>query len=244
MPSESLGANLLELQALDLDIERAKQELAELPALKELAKKRKSHARLKAEAVKLMAQRKDAETDIADLDAEERACNEGVAAAQARPLDSSDYHQVQALEDELSTFAKRLDKAAHLRTDAQKRLDAARERERQVNDYIKRFEQSILSDAQAARDEATSIQERIAASGKDRERLAASLPALTLERYAVASKRFHGLAVESLEGSVPSVCRTTLQQASLDQLRRSQSDGVAECPYCHRIIVLNAERDA
>lgn len=231
----SVGTDLLVLQELDLELERAKKELSEMPALRELAKKRKSYTRLKTEVTRLMAQRKDAETDLADLDAEERACHEGVAAAQARPLDTGDYRQVQALEEELSNFAKRLDKAAYERTDAQKALAAAREREQQVADYISRFEASIIADTKAAREQAAEIQDRIDHAQAKRNHLMAALPADAAAAYEKAAKRFHGLGVESLSGSVPSVCRTTLQPASLDALRR---DGeVAECPYCHRILV-------
>ena len=231
----SMGTDLLALQELDLELARAKKELADMPALRELAKKRKSYARLKAEAVKLMAQRKDTETDLADLDAEERACHDGVAAAQARPLDTGDYRQVKALEDELSGFAKRLDKAAYERADAQKALDAAREREQQLADYIARFEASVVADTKAAREQAAEIQGRIDHAQTKRDHLIASLPADAATAYVKAAERFHGLGVESLSGSVPSVCRTTLQPASLDALRRAGE--VAECPYCHRILV-------
>lgn len=235
----SVANDLLTLQECELDLARAKKELAELPALSELAKKRKSYARLKAEAVKLMAQRKDAETDLADLDAEERACHEGVTAAQERPLDSGDYRQVQALEEELSSYAKRLDKAAYARKGAIAALDAARAREQQVNDYIARFEASIVADTKAARAAASEIQERIDRDTARREHLLQTLPDKIAGSYRAAVQRFHGLAVEQRQGSVPSICRTTLSPASLDTLRRAGE--VTECPYCHRILVQPAE---
>lgn len=235
----SVGTDLLALQELDLELARAKKELAEMPALRELAKKRKSYTRLKAEATRLMAQRKDAETDLADLDAEELACHEGIAAAQARPLDAGDYRQVQALEEELSGYAKRLDKVAYDRTDAQKSLAAVREREQQLADYIARFEASIVADTKAARKHASEIQARIDHAQAKRDRLIAALPENASAAYIKAAERFHGLGVESLAGSVPSVCRTTLQPASLDVLRRAGE--VAECPYCHRILVQAVE---
>lgn len=231
----SVGADLLSLQELDLEIARAEKELSELPALRELAKKRKSHARLKAEAVKLLARRKDIETELADLDSEERACHEGVDAAQARPLDSGDYRQVQALEDELADLAKRLDKVAFTRKETVARLDAARGREKQMSDYIARFETAIVEDAKAARKQASDIKGRIDSCKAKRARLLATLPEQASDAYAAASKRFHGLGVESLSDNVPSICRTKLQPASLDTLRRKGE--VAECPYCHRILV-------
>lgn len=232
----SLGNDLIQLQELDLAIEREKKGVAEMPVLAELAKKRKSYARLKAEATRLLGERKDAQTALDDLDAEERACHEGVASAQAQPVDSSDYRQVQGLEDELSDLAKRLDKVEYGRKEARAALAAAVEREKKMGDYIARFEQSIVADTRTAREAAAAAQAKIDADTRERDHILGGLDADVRARYLGASKRFHGLAVERLDGTVPSICRTTLQPASLDELRRAGE--VSECPYCHRIIVL------
>lgn len=236
----SIAADLLALQDTDLALERERTQLAELPILAELAKKRKSHARLKSEATRLFAERKDIETELAELDARERACNEGVTAAQARPLDSSDYRAVQELQNELADFAKRLDKLAFTRPEVVTRLEDAREREAKLKAYIERFEQSIVADTRKARSQAASIKQRIEIHESERERIAHRLPADSLAVYEAAAKRFKGLAVERLEGRVPSICRTTLQASSMDELRRAGE--VGECPYCHRLIVLSEEQ--
>lgn len=234
-----VGADLLQMQQIDLAVVRERQSLSEMPELRELAKKRTSRAKLKAEAVKLMAQRKDVETELAELEEEERVCTEGVAAAQARPVNRSDYRQVQDLQEELASFAKRLDKATFSRGEVRERLAEAREREDKLAAYIKRFEDSIVADTRAARERAAGVQARIDEMLAERERLARRIPADVLATYDTASKRFDGLAVEQLEGRVPSVCRTTLQPASLDVLQHGGE--VSECPYCHRMIVCGAE---
>lgn len=234
-----VGADLLQMQQIDLAVVRERRSLAEMPELHELAKKRASRAKLKAEAVKLMALRKDVETELAELDEEERTCTEGVAAAQARPVDRSDYRQVQDLQEELSNFAKRLDKASFSRSDVTARLAEARERENKLATYIKRFEGSIVADTRTAREHAAKIQAHIDEMLAERERLGHRVPADVLATYDAASKRFGGLAVERLEGRVPSVCRTTLQPASLDALQHGGE--VSECPYCHRMIVCGSE---
>lgn len=233
----ALGSDLLKLQDVDLEIVRLDKELNNLPIIVELAKKRASYAKLKAEATKLLAQRKDAEIAVADLDEAETACHEAVAAAQGRQLDAGDYRQVQDLEVELSLLAKRLDKIAYDRPTALEELERAQEKEAQLNDYIKRFEAGIISDTKTAREQATALQDRIAELKATRERLAGHLPVDVLERFERASVRFKGLGVERLQGHVPSACRTALQPASMDQLRHASD--IAECPYCHRILVLN-----
>lgn len=55
----SAGATLLKLQQIDLELARNKSELSNMPELKELASKRKTYVKLKAEMTKLYAQRKD-----------------------------------------------------------------------------------------------------------------------------------------------------------------------------------------
>lgn len=234
-----LGTDLLELQRIGLELERTRKAVEDMPAIRELAEKRKMLARLKAEATKLLALRKDVETDLADLDAEEQACNDGVAAAQARPLDGRDYRQVQELETELATFAKRLDRVAFQRAEAQQRLNTARDKEQKLLAYIPRFEASIVEDTKSARATAGEFQERIEVLTAQREKLMAQLSQEMRRSYEDAHARFNGLAIELLQNNVPSICRTTLQPSSLDQLRRAGD--VSVCPYCHRIIVLSQD---
>lgn len=235
-----LGSDLLKLQELDLECARAEKSLNELPILAELAKKRATYVRLKSEATKLLARRKDAQIAVDDLNEAERAAHDEIAAAQAAEIDSSDYRQVQDLEVKLSLLAKRLDKIAYDRPAAEDALKAAQDKEGQLLDYIKRFEASVVADTKSAREQATELKAKIAGIEQERDRVARRLPEDALERYGKASQRFKGIAVERLEGHVPSVCRTALQPASMDQLRRAID--IAECPYCHRILVVN-ERD-
>ena len=63
----------------------------------------------------------------------------------------------------------------------------------------------------------------------------------TLARYDAAAKRFGGLAVEKLEGNVPSVCRVKLQPSLFSDLKHAGS--IAECPYCHRLLVTEEVAD-
>lgn len=231
-----LGSDLLKLQDFDLELVRMDKELNNLPIIAELAKKRSSYVKLKNEATKLLAQRKDAEIAVTDLDEAKAACHEAVAAAQGRQIDSGDYRQVQDLEVELGLLAKRLDKIAYDRPAALEELAQAQEKEAQLNEYIKRFEAAIIADTKSAREQASALQERIAELKDARARLAAQVPSDVLSRFERASERFKGMGVERLQGNVPSACRTSLQPASMDELRHATE--IAECPYCHRILVL------
>ena len=169
----------------------------------------------------------------------ERACHEAVAAAQARPVDPSDYRAMRDLEEELSNLAKRLERIEFDRPEAREALAAAEERERKLVDYIKRFEAAIVEDTRAARDQASAIQTEIDELSLRRSHLFGRLPEDVQGLYERSSKRFKGLCVERIQGNVPTVCRTALQPASMDALRHATD--YAECPYCHRIIVVNEQ---
>lgn len=233
----SLGADLIKLQEIDLELERNRASLKNLPLIAELAKKRASYMKLKSESTRLLAARKDAQIAYDDLDHSEAACVEAARAARSRPLDPSDYRAVRDLDEELSLLAKKIDKIQFDRPGARRALDAALEREQKFNDYVKRFEESIVADTKRARAQAADLQASIDELERRREHILGILPEDVRTSYERGLVRFKGLAVERLEGNVPTVCRTALQPSSMDALRHA--DEIAECPYCHRIIVLN-----
>lgn len=235
----SLGSDLIKLQETDLELAKLGKQLGSLPIIGELAEKRAALTKLRAEATRLLAVRKDAQIAVDDLDEGERACHEAVAAAQARSVDPSDYRAMRDLEEELSNLAKRLERIEFDRPEAREALAAAEERERKLADYIKRFEAAIVEDTRSARDQASAIQTEIDELSLRRNHLFGRLPEDVQGLYERSSKRFKGLCVERIQGNFPTVCRTALQPASMDALRHATD--YAECPYCHRIIVVNEQ---
>ena len=51
------------------------------------------------------------------------------------------------------------------------------------------------------------------------------------------SYRFRGLAVETIQGNIPTVCHTALQASSMSDLNHD-GRSITHCPYCHRLLVL------
>lgn len=147
----SAGATLLKLQQIDLELARNKSELANMPELKELASKRKTYVKLKAEMTKLYAQRKDLDIELDDLNTTEIQTNNAIEAAKKRHVDGSDYREVQDLENELATLAKRLDKIEHTRKDVVIAHKEALDREARAQAIIAKFEEGVKADTKAAR---------------------------------------------------------------------------------------------
>ena len=99
------GTDLLELQEVDLSLMREQSKLDKMPEVAELARKRASYKKLKAEAAKLLGQRKDADIALEDLREEKHQVEASVTAVQQNAGASSDYQEVKRLEAELSSLA-------------------------------------------------------------------------------------------------------------------------------------------
>lgn len=237
----SAGATLLKLQQIDLELARNKSELANMPELKELASKRKTYVKLKSEMTKLYAQRKDLDIELDDLNTTEIQTNNAIEAAKKRHVDGSDYREVQDLENELATLAKRLDKIEHTRKDVVIAHKEALDREARAQAIIAKFEEGVKADTKAdtkaARAKAADLQAQIDAATKERTALAATLPTEVLTDYERLLKQFRGLAVETIKGNIPTICHTALQASSMSDLNHDGSE-IAHCPYCHRLLVL------
>ena len=232
----TVGENLLTLQEIDLDLARRQAELKELLELKELSRKRSAYKKLKAEETKLIAQRKDLEFELEDLVHAQLETEQKVTEAQHDAEILHDYRQLQDLQMELSDLAKQLDKNAFDQQAKQAEVKDARERESTLIEYVKKFEKALLDDAQKVRDQAAALKSQLSEVTARREKCARKLDDHMLERYEAARRAKGGLAVERLEGNVPSVCRMSLTEASIDELHRGPS--ITECPYCHRLLVV------
>lgn len=237
----SAGSSLLKLQQIDLDLSRAKGELANMPELKELASKRKTYTKLKSEMTKIYAQRKDLDIELDDLNTSEIQTNAAIKAAQERNVDPSDYREIQDLENELGTLAKRLDKIAFTRKDIEVAHAQAVAKEQRARDIITKFEEGVKADTKAARAKAAALQQQIEDTQKERTALAATLSNDVLADYERLLKTFKGLAVETIEGNVPTICHTALQASSMSDLKHEGE--IAHCPYCHRILVVEDQKE-
>ena len=76
----------------------------------------------------------------------------------------------------------------------------------------------------------------VAVDARSAESLA-TLPADVLTDYERLLKQFRGLAVETIQGNIPTACHTALQASSMSDLNHD-GRSITHCPYCHRLLVL------
>ena len=216
---------LVRLQEIDLDMLRLASTLAAMPQQKKIQAIARARRKVQSELIKIFAQRKDLETYVSENqeDLEHyRARTEEVKAEVASG--SHGYRQIQDYEAHLTGLAKKVEKLEHNRMQLDEDLEK-----------VKRAEEAAQK--KSFESDSAQIRRKIVQLDEERKSVSANISAKHLSDYEAARKRFKGLAVERLVGNVPSVCRVKLQPASFHDL--THGDDVAECPYCHRILIVD-----
>ena len=221
---------LLRLQQIDLELMRDSRRLKAMPQQKRIQAADAAKRKVAGELTKIVGQRKDAELELQDAEAEHEHLMQKTDEVKALAQEG-DYRQASSIEQQLTSLAKKMEKIEFNykeMSDRLKRLDAKLDEER------------TAQQASFERDTAD-IMARVRQLADERKRMVAALDEGTLERYDAAAKRFGGLAVEKLEGNVPSICRVKLQPSLFSDLKHAGS--ITECPYCHRLLVTEEVAD-
>lgn len=229
---------LLRLQEIDLDMLRMASTLAAMPQQKKMQAIARARRKVQSEQTKIFAQRKDLETFASENqeDLEHyRARTEEVKAEVASG--SHGYRQIQDYEAHLTGLAKKVEKLEHTRAQLDDDLEKVRRAESNAKLTLKRLDEEEAAQKKSFETDSAQIRGKIVQLDEERKSVISQISPKHLGDYEAARKRFKGLAVEKLVGNVPSVCRVKLQPASFHEL--THGDDVAECPYCHRILIVD-----
>lgn len=233
---------LLRLQEIDLQLMRDSHALRQMPQQKRLAALAQAKKKLKSELQKIVGQRKDAQMELDDN--EERHIRLLHIMDEVRgKAQESGYREVGDIESQLTSLAKKVEKLEFAHGELQAslgKLEKAEANARALGDRLDSEGEEL--EASYKRDSAD-IMARVRELARERKAVLAQLSPQTVRTYDEKSKRFGGLAVERLQGNVPSVCRVKLQPSQYGDLRRA-GEPIAECPYCHRMLVVEGALDA
>ncbi len=233
---------LLRLQEIDLQLMRDSHALRQMPQQKRLAALAQAKKKLKSELQKIVGQRKDAQMELDDN--EERHIRLLQIMDEVREkAQESGYREVGDIESQLTSLAKKVEKLEFAHGELQAtlgKLEKAEANARALGDRLDGEGEEL--EASYKRDSAD-IMARVRELARERKAVLAQLSPQTARTYDEKSKRFGGLAVERLQGNVPSVCRVKLQPSQYGDLR-SAGEPIAECPYCHRMLVVEGALDA
>lgn len=227
---------LLRLQEIDLELMRLNSKLKAMPQQKKLEAIKVAERKLAKQLKEIVGQRKDAEMELEDNEAAHEKTvnrvNEVQSDAQER---ARDFRGVRDLEAHLTALAKQLEKLEYRHGVLESNLERVMKAEQNARDLGSRLEQERATQKDSFERATSDIMARVRVLAGERKQVLACITDEVAARYAVAAKRFGGLAVEQLRGNVPSTCRVKLQQGIFGDLMRGPA--IAECPYCHRMLV-------
>lgn len=227
---------LLRLQEIDLTLMRHKKTLAAMPQMKKINAVRAARKKLASQLRQILGQRKDVEMDLEENEHAQLRLHEIVEETQAK-FDSSEtsYRDIHNLEEQLTSLAKRIEKREYQHKEFTARLNktkAAEKNARALDDKLVSEGEALVT---ALREQTADIERDMRKLALERETVLVSITPEVLKHYEAAVKRFGGLAVEHLRGNTPSVCRVVVPPSAFGDIRRGPA--IAECPYCHRILV-------
>ncbi len=227
---------LLRLQDIDLQLMRYSRQLKAMPQQKKIAALDAAKRKLAGQLTKIVGQRKDAEIDVADSEAEHAHLLEVREEVRAK-LNASEtgYREISSFEAQLTSLAKKLEKVEFRHTDKMAALEKAQKAEKNARDLEAKLDEERVQLEASFKQDSADIMAEVRKLAAERKQVVADLDGETLAAYERAAKRFDGLAVERLHGNVPSVCRVKLQPGLYGDLKKGPS--IAECPYCHRMLV-------
>ncbi len=232
----SEAASLVRLQEIDLKLLRYASTLAAMPQQKKMKTIDLAKRKVASELSKIVGQRKDVEIDIADLEEKLNHYQEKTLEVQgSAAAREQNYRNVQDLESQLTSLAKRIEKTEFDLGPLHESLERLRLAEHNARLTADRLDQELANTRSSYEKDSVSIKKQIVELSEERADVVADISPAVMTTYEATRKRFKGLAVERLVGNVPSVCRVKLQPALYHDLTHGPS--IAECPYCHRMIV-------
>lgn len=231
---------LLRLQEIDLELLRDASTLQNLPQQAKIKTIGLARKKVASELKKIIGQRKDAQTDIDDNEAALNHYLEVRDRVQADAAQGDLTHRgVRDLENSLTHLAKMIEKCNFAKPSLEEKLNKLQVAEANAQKTIERLDQEEEAQRASYKKDSVTVREAIISLNDDRKRIAAQISDDVMARYEAARKRFGGLAVESLVGNVPTICRVKLQPSLFHDLVHGPEIG--ECPYCHRMLITTSE---
>ncbi|NEA89952.1 hypothetical protein G3I38_25650 [Streptomyces sp. SID7958] len=224
--------------------------------LQQLAHKRKSlpeHAEIES-LTKDLTQLRDllvaAQTEESDCAREQTKAEQDVdqvrqrAARDQKRLDSgvvSSPKDLENLQREIASLAKRQGDLEDVVLEVMERRESAQERAGELTERVASV-QAKIDDATARRDAAfEQIDGEVATATKEREVIAAAVPADLLKLYDKLREQQGGIGAAKLYARSCQGCRQELAITELNEIRAAAPDTVVRCENCRRILVRTAE---
>jgi len=231
---------LLRLQAVDTRLNQLDHTAKNLPQTAELAALQPELEAVRSRWIARTGELEDSRTELKRVESDVQLVETRMARDSTRVQQTSSVKDVQALEGELASLAKRRDDLEEIELTVMQRVEdqeaalAAVERERTELD-------SRVHTLEAARgEELATLQSHRAGLLKDRETIAQTLPADLVELYERQRARY-GIGAALLVRGVSMGSNVKLTESDLSVFRKAAPDDVMLCPDSGAILIRNEE---
>jgi hypothetical protein len=234
---------LLDVQALDLRLSQLAHKHRTLPEHAEIET-------LQADLAQLRDLLVAAQTEESDTAREQTKAEQDVdqvrqrAARDQQRLDSgavTSPKDLESLQHEIASLAKRQSDLEDVVLEVMERRESAQERVGELTGRVESVEAKV-ADAKARRDAAQrEIDGETASVTKEREIVAASVPADLLKLYEKLRVQQGGVGAARLYQRSCEGCRQELAITELNEVRAAAPDAVVRCENCRRILVRTPE---
>lgn len=214
-----------------------------LPELAEIESLTKDHAQLRDLLVAAQTEESDTAREQAKAEQDVDQVRQRAARDQQR-LDSgavSSPKDLENLQREIASLARRQADLEDIVLEVMERREAAQERVAELTERVGAV-QGRIDDAIARRDAAfAEIDAEVASVTKDREVVAASVPADLLKLYDKLREQNGGIGAAKLHQRTCQGCRQELSITDINDIRAAAPDTVVRCENCRRILVRTAD---
>lgn len=231
-------ATLLKLQEADLDLLRSKKSLEELPQRQLILTLREKRSAIDTKQAQVVEMRKGIEQELARIDDEDKRLIAKQEEVQGK-IDTAkgDYRSVEAYSKELGGIAKRRNTLDENRAPLNKKLADIKEVLDQAEEALEKVTTQEAEVIASFKKEGGALKDHIARLQASRDAAYASLDEGLADLYEKKLERLGGIAIARLSGNLCSVCRNTLEEGKLLQVRGEAP--LSECPYCKRMLVVD-----
>jgi predicted nucleic acid-binding Zn-ribbon protein len=229
---------LLDLQALDTRIDQIAHRRSTLPQHAQVAELEQRLARLRDDVVVAETEQTDIGRELVKAEGDVELVRQRAARDQGR-LDSgqSSHKDLEHLQHEMSSLAKRQSDLEDLELEVMERLEAVTQRAEQLR-AERDSATAELETAVADRDAALAVLDADRTEAQaGRDALAGRLPADLVTLYEKVRANSSGLGAAVLHQGRCEGCRLELTPTDLQRIRSAPEDEVLRCEECRRILV-------
>ena len=230
--------NLLALAKADRVALAAQKKLEELPQRTQILAARKKRDAILEKKASVSEMRKAAEEEFSQISEEDGRLADKQSEVQAI-INSvqGDFRSVEAHTKELNGLAKRRSALDGQLEQVDARLEKIKSVEAQIEAVLAQIKSEEDAFVDSFRTEGGELKSQISQAQATAAGYAAKLPDELAKTYQKTSKKCAGVALGVLEGNRCSVCRSTIDESHLIDLRASKPLGV--CPSCKRLLVID-----